>query len=271
MENRHVIRFAFAVGGFTMLSRVLGMVRDVLTAGVFGHLAGDVVVRRGVPHSEPVPRAVRRRRAVVGLRAVFMDSRRNEGEAAAWRLARRVATLVGVVLLGIVALGIAGMSVALGGAELGEKAAAVLRWRGSCCPTSSSSAWLRWRWPCSILPAVRRVRVHAGPAEHHVDPLRLVHRAARPRRRGRQIRTLAWTVFAAGAVQLAYQVPALLRVGWRPASMRIGAIRALKQVFLLMGPSALGLAVNQVNVMVNSMIALWVGAWAPSRCSTPNA
>ena len=36
MENRNVIRFAFTVGGFTMLSRVLGMVRDVLTAGVFG-------------------------------------------------------------------------------------------------------------------------------------------------------------------------------------------------------------------------------------------
>ena len=33
----------------------------------------------------------------------------------------------------------------------------------------------------------------------------------------------------------------------------------------LMGPSALGLAVNQVNVLVNSMIALhWVGTWAPS-------
>ena len=31
MENRNVIRFAFTVGGFTMLSRVLGMVRDVLT------------------------------------------------------------------------------------------------------------------------------------------------------------------------------------------------------------------------------------------------
>ena len=36
MENRNVIRFAFTVGGFTMLSRFLGMVRDVLTAGVFG-------------------------------------------------------------------------------------------------------------------------------------------------------------------------------------------------------------------------------------------
>jgi putative peptidoglycan lipid II flippase len=33
---------------------------------------------------------------------------------------------------------------------------------------------------------------------------------------------------------------------------------------MLMGPSALGLAVNQVNVMVNSIIAIMVGSWAPS-------
>ena len=96
MENRHVIRFAFAVGGFTMLSRVLGMVRDVLTAGVFGtSLAmSSFVVAFRIPNLF---------RALFGEGAlsspfvpVFMDSRRNEGEAAAWRLARRVTTLVRV-------------------------------------------------------------------------------------------------------------------------------------------------------------------------------
>jgi putative peptidoglycan lipid II flippase len=80
-----------------------------------------------------------------------------------------------------------------------------------------------------------------------------------------QIRALAWTVFAAGAVQLAYQIPALWRVGWRPGLDADWRDPRVKQVFLLMGPSALGLAVNQVNVMVNSLIALkWVGDWAPS-------
>ena len=43
--------------------------------------------------------------------------------------------------------------------------------------------------------------------------------------------------------------------------MAAGATR-VKQVFLLMGPSTLGLAVNQINVMVNSMLALWVGMGA---------
>ena len=265
MENRHVIRFAFAVGGFTMLSRVLGMVRDVLTAGVFGtSLAmSSFVVAFRIPNLF---------RALFGEGAlssafvpVFMDSRRNEGEAAAWRLARRVTTLVGVVLLGIVALGIAGMSVALGGAELGEKAAAVLPLARIMLPyvfficmaalamavlnsyrlfsvSAFTPALLNITWILSVLFIVPLVRGGAAA----------------------QIRALAWTVFAAGAVQLAYQVPALLRVGWRPGVDADWRDPRVKQVFLLMGPSALGLAVNQVNVMVNSMIALWVGAWAPS-------
>ena len=265
MENRHVIRFAFAVGGFTMLSRVLGMVRDVLTAGVFGtSLAmSSFVVAFRIPNLF---------RALFGEGAlssafvpVFMDSRRNEGEAAAWRLARRVTTLVGAVLLGIVALGIAGMSVALGGAELGEKAAAVLPLARIMLPyvfficmaalamavlnsyrlfsvSAFTPALLNITWILSVLFIVPLVRGGAAA----------------------QIRALAWTVFAAGAVQLAYQFPALLRVGWRPGVDADWRDPRVKQVFLLMGPSALGLAVNQVNVMVNSMIALWVGAWAPS-------
>jgi putative peptidoglycan lipid II flippase len=31
-----------------------------------------------------------------------------------------------------------------------------------------------------------------------------------------------------------------------------------------MGPAALGLAVTQVNVMINSLLATWIGSWAPA-------
>ncbi len=266
MENRNVIRFAFAVGGFTMLSRVLGMVRDVLTARMFGTslaMSAFVVAFR-------IPNLFR---ALFGEGAlssafipVFMDSRRNDGEEAAWRLARRVVTLVGVFLLGVVALGIAGMSGAMSWAQLGEKAAMVLPLARIMLPyvfficmaalamavlnsyrmfsvSAFTPALLNITWIlsiCFLLPVVR------GGASA-------------------QIRALAWTVFAAGAVQLAYQIPSLLRVGWRPGIDVDWRDPRVRQVFLLMGPSALGLAVNQVNVLVNSMIAMfWVGAWAPS-------
>ncbi len=266
MENRNVIRFAFAVGGFTMLSRVLGMVRDVLTARLFGTslaMSAFVVAFR-------IPNLFR---ALFGEGAlssafipVFMESRRTEGEAAAWRLARRVVTLVGAFLLGVVVLGIVGMSAGLRWSELGEKAAAVLPLARIMLPyvvficmaeqamavlnsyrLSSVSAFtpalLNITWILSVLFVLPVVRGGATA----------------------QIQALAWTVFAAGAVQLAYQVPSLWRVGWRPGVDTDWRDPRVKQVFLLMGPSALGLAVNQVNVMVNSLIALkWVGDWAPS-------
>ena len=266
MENRNVIRFAFTVGGFTMLSRFLGMVRDILTAGVFGtSLAmSSFVVAFRIPNLF---------RALFGEGAlssafvpVFMDSRRNEGESEAWQLARRVVTLVGAVLLGIVAAGMAGMSLWLVRPGLGAEAAAVLPLARIMLPyvfficlaalamavlnsyrlfsvSAFTPALLNITWILSVLFILPIVR--GGPP--------------------RQIQALAWTVFIAGAVQLAYQLPSLWRVGWRPGLDSDWRDPRVKKVFLLMGPSALGLAVNQVNVMINSLIALYgVGAWAPS-------
>ena len=265
MENRNVIRFAFAVGGFTLLSRVLGMVRDVLTAGFFGtSLAmSSFVVAFRIPNLF---------RALFGEGAlssafipVFMDSRRNEGEDAAWRLARRVTTLVGVVLLGIVALGIVGMSAALRWPDLGEKAATVLPLARIMLPYVFFICMAALAM--AVLNSYRKFSVSAfTPALLNITWILAIWFIVPVVRGGAsaQIRALAWTVFAAGAVQLAYQIPSLLRVGWRPGLDVDWRDPRVKQVFRLLGPSALGLAVNQVNVMVNSLLALWVGVWAPS-------
>lgn len=266
MENRNVIRFAATVGGFTMLSRFLGMVRDILTAGVFGtSLAmSSFVVAFRIPNLF---------RALFGEGAlssafvpIFMESRRNEGEVPAWRLARRVVTLIGAVLLGIVAVGMVAMSLWLLRPWVGEEAAAVLPLARIMLPyvfficmaalamavlnsyrlfsvSAFTPALLNITWILSILFIIPVVG--GGPE--------------------RRIQALAWTVLVAGAVQLAYQVPSLWRVGWRPGLDTDWRDPRVKRVFMLMGPSALGLAVNQINVMVNSLIALyWVGKWAPS-------
>lgn len=265
MENRNVIRFAARVGGFTMLSRILGMIRDILTANLFGtSLAmSSFVVAFRIPNLF---------RALFGEGAlssafipVFMESRRHEGEGAAWRLARRVSTLAGAVLLVVVVVGIVGMGIARRLPGLGEKTAAVLPLAQIMLPyvfficmaalamavlnsyrkfsvSAFTPALLNITWILSISFIIPLVR--GGP--------------------GMQIQALAWTVFVAGMVQLLYQTPALWSVGWRPGLDGGWRDPRVKQVFLLMGPSTLGLAVNQINVMVNSMLALWVGTWAPS-------
>jgi putative peptidoglycan lipid II flippase len=52
VEKSRVIRSALKVGSFTMLSRVLGLVRDTLTAGAFGTSAAmsDFVVAFRIPN-----------------------------------------------------------------------------------------------------------------------------------------------------------------------------------------------------------------------------
>jgi putative peptidoglycan lipid II flippase len=266
MENRNVIRFAFTVGGFTMLSRLLGMVRDILTAGVFGTslaMSAFVVAFR-------IPNLFR---ALFGEGAlssafipVFMDARRNEGEDAAWRLARRVVTLVGTVLVGIVALGMVGMGAALRWPGLGEEAAAVLPLARIMLPYVLFICMAALAM--AVLNSYRKFSVSAfTPALLNITWILAILFIVPLIRGGasRQIYGLAWTVFAAGAVQLAYQIPSLWSVGWRPGADTDWRDPRVKKVFMLMGPSALGLAVNQVNVLVNSLIALrWVGTWAPS-------
>ena len=239
--------------------------RDILTAGVFGtSLAmSSFVVAFRIPNLF---------RALFGEGAlssafvpVFMASRRNEGEEEAWRLARRVVTLVGAVLLGVVALGVAGMSVALLWPGLGEKATAVLPLARIMLPYVFFICMAALAM--AVLNSYRKFAVSAfTPALLNITWILAIFFIVPLIRGGpgRQIYGLAWTVFLAGAVQLAYQVPSLLRVGWRPGLDLDWRDARVKKVFMLMGPSALGLAVNQVNVMVNSIIAIMVGTWAPS-------
>jgi putative peptidoglycan lipid II flippase len=75
----------------------------------------------------------------------------------------------------------------------------------------------------------------------------------------RPILALAWAVFAGGALQLAFQVPFLLRIRmlpmpkWDPRDE--GVVRVLK----LMAPAALGVSVAQVSLVINTHIASWLG------------
>jgi putative peptidoglycan lipid II flippase len=80
------------------------------------------------------------------------------------------------------------------------------------------------------------------------------------------IYAMAGGVMLGGVMQLAVQVPALLRMGLLP---RIGtSIAALKQaigepgvrrVAAMMAPALLGVSVSQISLMINTQIASWLG------------
>jgi putative peptidoglycan lipid II flippase len=66
---------------------------------------------------------------------------------------------------------------------------------------------------------------------------------------------LAWAVFVGGALQLALQLPFLARIGmlprWRLSLRHPGVARVLK----LMGPAVFGVSVSQVSLLINTIFA----------------
>lgn len=66
---------------------------------------------------------------------------------------------------------------------------------------------------------------------------------------------LAWGVFIAGVVQLLFQIPFLRRVGMLPRP-RFGTLHnGVRRVVRLMLPSILGVSVAQINLLVNTLLA----------------
>lgn len=66
---------------------------------------------------------------------------------------------------------------------------------------------------------------------------------------------LAWGVFIAGVVQLLFQIPFLRRIGMLPRP-RIGAMHdGVRRVARLMLPGIFGVSVAQINLLVNTVLA----------------
>jgi putative peptidoglycan lipid II flippase len=75
---------------------------------------------------------------------------------------------------------------------------------------------------------------------------------------------LAWGVLLSGLLQFAMQLPVLRRYGFAFRFTLVWNDPKVWRVFTLMGPATLGLAVTQINTMVNSLLAAWIGPWAPA-------
>jgi putative peptidoglycan lipid II flippase len=75
---------------------------------------------------------------------------------------------------------------------------------------------------------------------------------------------LAWGVFAAGVVQLLFQIPALLQLGLLP-KMRLGFGDAgVRRVIGLMVPAIFGVSVVQINLLVDTLFASFLASGSVS-------
>lgn len=265
MEQTKVIRSAFLIGSLTLVSRALGLVRDFLTAGFFGTslaMSAFVVAFR-------IPNLFR---ALFGEGAlssafipVFMKSRQEEGNAAAWDLARKVVSLTGLALLAFVLIVVTVLTIVIHQPGLNERAAMILPlarimipYMMFICLAALSMAMLN-SYHRFALPAMTPSLLNIVWIISILCVCPFVGNTLE-----QQIFGVAWGVFVAGLVQLGAQIPALYRCGYRLGFTLDWRDARVWRVFTLMGPAAIGLAVTQVNVMINSLLATWVGFWAPA-------
>lgn len=66
---------------------------------------------------------------------------------------------------------------------------------------------------------------------------------------------LAWGVLAAGVVQLLFQVPFLIKLGLMPSFAWDWNDPGVRRVLLLMGPALVGASVMQINLLVDTIFA----------------
>jgi putative peptidoglycan lipid II flippase len=72
------------------------------------------------------------------------------------------------------------------------------------------------------------------------------------------VKALAWGVLAAGVIQLAVQVPALIRLGLMPRPRWGWKDSAVHKILRLMIPTLVGSSVAQVNLLVDSVLATFL-------------
>lgn len=262
------------MAGSTLLSRVLGMFRDIASAALFG--AGPVWDAFSIGFR--IPNLARRLFGEGALSAAFLPVftrvlerggepqelasglASGEGKRAAWQLASAVFTLLAIGLSGL----------ALGGelvlwllarfhahdeytGLLLGLTAVMLPYAVLICLAAQVTAVLHalghFTWP-ALVPVVLNVCWIASI--WFVDPLFAPDRFA-------QAYALAVCVVLAGVLQLALQWPVLRGFGFRFDREWRRATADVKEVLKAMLPVAFGLSIVQINALLDNLIA-WVFA-----------
>lgn len=247
MGERSFVGHARTIGFFTLLSRILGMVRDILCSHFFG--AGLLWDAFAIAYR--VPNLFRRLFGEGALTAAFIPafvSRWDSGRAEEARgLFNRLVTLLGVLLLALVAVGI-GITFLL-----------PLFWRDP--KTVLFSELLRILLPylfliclTAILAATLQSLRHFAMPAFAPLLLNVVWIGALFLSAGRNIHLVAIAIVVGGILQLLAMVPPLRARGirYRPQVRIDVGVREVRSSFL---PVVFGLALVQINELVDSVIA----------------
>jgi putative peptidoglycan lipid II flippase len=263
--DHFVTRSAGVVGGATLISRLLGLVRDILTAGFFG--TGTALSAFVVAFA--IPNLFRKLLGEGALTAafvpVFTEYQEKQGERAGWRVASVIFSLAALILGAIVVIGFLLIWGVTGTFELSERFLLIFRLLRIMLPYLF--------FICLVglsMGLLNSLRHFAVPALSPVI-LNLAWIAALfllcPRfgdDPDRRIFGLAIGVLLGGAIQLGVQIPVLRRKGFPFKFIPDWRDPAVRKIALLLGPGMVGFAVFQLNSAVDQFLAMVIGPGAPA-------
>ncbi|MGR8980388.1 MAG: murein biosynthesis integral membrane protein MurJ [Gammaproteobacteria bacterium] len=251
------IKSTAVVGGLTLVSRLLGFIRDMLIARIFGvDLATDAFFV-----AFKIPNFLRRLFAEGAFAHAFVPALsvyKEQGENASLKsfvdktAGSLVLILMSITLVGVIAAPVLILLLAPGFIREGAQYELAVRLLEITFPYLLFISLAGFAG--AILNACGKFVV---PALTPVF-LNLVMIAAAiwlaPLMR-EPVEALAWGVFAAGIVQLLFQVPPLLRLGLLPAFKWDFKDPVVTKIMRLMFPALFSASVTQINLLLDTLIA----------------
>ena len=262
-----ILRSALSVSGITIVSRVLGLVREQVRAHFLGtSLASDAF---GLAFQIPnlLRRLVGEGAMSAGFIPVLSEVRARDGDQAAFVFARRFFNLALLAITALSAVGVLGAGVivsvfaALGGQDIDPEARklttsltrvmfpyiALISWAAIAQGVLNT---FRVFWVSAFTSVLLNIAI-IGCAISLCDHM------------GTPAYGFAIGVLAGGCLQFFFQVPYVYRLGfsWRPD---FELSPAVKKTLWLLVPTLFGAGVYQVNVLVSQAIAWGLGSGAVS-------
>ncbi len=256
-ENENVTKAAGVVGGATLLSRIFGFIRDVVTASFFG--AGYITDAFFVAFR--IPNLLRRLFAegslTVSFIPVFTDFLQNRGKKEAFLMARAGLKLLTLILIFVTLAGIIGAPIlvkliAPGFLDEPGKYALTVELTRFMFPFILLVSILAFAMGVLnslghfFAPALAPVLLNLSMIVCMFVLVPVLHSP---------IYGLAWGVLIGGVLQLIFQVPFLIKrefYFWEKSGI---FHPGLKRVGILMLPAVLGSAVYQINIFVGTLLA----------------
>jgi putative peptidoglycan lipid II flippase len=261
MSGKGLLRSTAVFSSMTFLSRLSGLVRDQIYAAVFG--AGPAMDAFVVAFR--IPNFMRRLSAEGSFSMAFVpvlaEYKARGDQRAVKDLIDRVAGTLTAALLVLTAIAVLAapwvMRLFAPGFEVGSEQARL------------ATEMLRITFPYAlfislaslvggILNTYERFAIPAlSPVLMNVSMIAaaLWLTPLMPRWGLDPILALAWGVFAAGILQLAFQLPSLAKLGLLPTPRWGAADAGVRKIMKLMVPTLFGSSVAQVNLLLNTLMA----------------